>query len=249
MESAIGQGTTFRIYLPRAKEIEAQNPAAALRPMQGGWERSSFWWRTTPPSASSPQQCSRSSVTRWSRPRTGKRRWQSLESSRARNGPSDHRHGDAADGRSGSCATFGPSSPHTRILFTSGYPTHVMDPVTNGPCMGFIQKPFVPKTLAAQVRTLLDMEVQPQLHDQKTNPRSRRRTAGDSLAQDHSWIGKEAMMFGKKTTRGALWLSLVTSARTSSFQTSICPMWTEGRWPPACRRNSRRRCRLSSSPR
>jgi CheY-like chemotaxis protein len=53
---------------------------------------------------------------------------------------------------------FGAEYPGTGILFTSGYPTHVVEPATVGHRVAFIQKPFVPKTLAAQVRTLLDIQ-------------------------------------------------------------------------------------------
>lgn len=50
--------------------------------------------------------------------------------------------------------------PNMRFLFTSGYPTQVQDPTKGrGRKAAFIQKPFMPKALAARVRSLLDIRL------------------------------------------------------------------------------------------
>lgn len=47
--------------------------------------------------------------------------------------------------------------PDTRILFISGYPNHAFEgPDVLGPGMAFLPKPFVLKTLACQIRALLN---------------------------------------------------------------------------------------------
>jgi len=47
--------------------------------------------------------------------------------------------------------------PDTRILFISGYPNHAFEgPDVLGPGMAFLPKPFILKTLARQIRALLN---------------------------------------------------------------------------------------------
>ncbi len=157
VESAVGQGTTFRIYLPRVYETEVRSPKEIARAQEGGSETILLV-----EDDATVRKLSAAVLKKLGymvvEAENGE---EALAIARQRSAPPFHLLiTDMVMPRMGGrdlALHFGADFPSTSILFTSGYPTHVVDPITTGHRVAFIQKPFVPKTLAAQVRALLNV--------------------------------------------------------------------------------------------
>lgn len=157
VESIVGQGTTFRIYLPRVYEMEMRDSAAAAHSLQGGKETILLV-----EDDSTVRKLSAAVLKKLGyRVMEAENGEEALVMARKRSAnPVDLLITDMVMPRMGGrdlARHFGTEYPGTRILFTSGYPTHIVDPATSERRVAFLQKPFVPKTLAAQVRALLDI--------------------------------------------------------------------------------------------
>ena len=157
--SEAGHGTTVKIYLPRVPGVaEAPVPASEPKPVRGGDETVLLVEDATP-------------VRTLARRSLEARGYRVLD---AADGPSalelSARHGGGIDilvtdvvmpGMSGRelAERLAPERPSMKVLYTSGYTDDTMvrqGVLTAG--VAFLQKPFVPDSLARKVREVLDGE-------------------------------------------------------------------------------------------
>src|SRR5213080_1623524 len=155
--SEVGHGTTVKVYLPRVPGVaEAPAPAAEPKPVRGGDETVLLVEDAAP-------------VRTLARRSLEARGYRVLE---AADGPSalqlSARHLEGIDilvtdvvmpGMSGRelAERLAPERPSMKVLYTSGYTDDAM--VRQGVLsagVAFLQKPFVPDTLARKVREVLD---------------------------------------------------------------------------------------------
>jgi len=155
--SEVGHGTTVKVYLPRVPGVaEAPAPAAEPKPVRGGHETVLLVEDATP-------------VRALARRSLEARGYRVLD---AADGPSaldlSARHGGGIDilvtdvvmpGMSGRelAERLAPERPRMKVLYTSGFTDDAMvrQGVLNAG-VAFLQKPFVPDTLARKVREVLD---------------------------------------------------------------------------------------------
>ena len=159
VESTVGKGTTFRIYIPfvgaeqtaSGKTGDARSPfAAALKP--------SCWLRMKSPCANSSPACSKKTATRCCRPAPASK------PSRSGDAHKNEIHLLLTDlimpgnmnGRE-LAETFWAERPGLKVIFTSGYSADIVGKDFKLESdLNFLQKPYHPQTLALTVRRCLD---------------------------------------------------------------------------------------------
>jgi CheY-like chemotaxis protein len=155
VDSTVGEGTTFRIYLPRVEDAVVARPGAAPGPV-AGTETILIAEDEPAVRAVARQALERHGFTVLEAPSAEA----ALDLAERYSGPFHLLLTDVVmPGASGPelARRLAPLRPEARVLFMSGYTGEAV--VHHGlaaPGIHYIQKPFTPEALAAKVREVLD---------------------------------------------------------------------------------------------
>ena len=155
VDSQVGKGSTFRVYLPARKAPVPASEPASPDPLRGSGDNPRRGGPGRRPKADRSDSASaRLSCPGGSQWLPGARRGRAPPGGAA---PHDHRRGDAGLARTGIGAAARIDSSWDRVLFTSRYSETRNGPESSVP---YIAKPFTSASLVGKVREVLAGEIQ-----------------------------------------------------------------------------------------
>ena len=159
VESEVGKGTTFRVYLPGTAQTERkQLTKNRSKSSSAAAPRRSWWSRTNIPCANWCAAFCRDTATGFCRRSPASRRWKSGSSTRAQIDLllTDLVMPDRLNGKE-LAEQLWAERPELKVIFTSGYSADVVGKefvLQRG--LNYLQKPYHPQKLALAVRECLD---------------------------------------------------------------------------------------------